>query len=166
MTSSNTDTRREIEGLIAEFGRVRALLLEAVSSVPAGLRDEPFLGAWDVKDVIAHTVGWDYTNIEALPDFRAGRLPSFFARYAADWAAINAGLVARHRLEDWDALIRSLRDSGQAFVDAIGALRDAHLDNAAMWGGRRITLRGMMRAVSRDESEHVAQIRAFAAERA
>jgi hypothetical protein len=166
MTSSNTRTQVELHGLIAEFDRVRAELLDAVLSVPSERRDEPFLGTWDVKDVIAHTVGWDYTNIEALPDFRTGRLPAFFARYDTDWATINADLVARYRLEDWDALIASLRESQSAFTDAMRTLGDTDLDNVALWGKRRITLRGMMRAVSRDESEHVAQIRALVSEHA
>ncbi len=157
----------ELEALIVEFNRVRDELIEAISSVPPGLRDEAFVGDWDVKDIVAHTVGWDYTNIEALPDFRSGRLPAFFARYDADWATINAGLVARYRLADWDASLATLRDSQGAFVDAMRRLRDdTDLDTVAMWGGRRITLRGMMGAVSRDESEHVAQVRAFLSKRA
>jgi hypothetical protein len=166
MSALNAGTQVELEALISEFDRVRGELLDAVISVPRELRDEAFVGTWDVKDVMAHTVGWDYTNIEALPDFRAGRLPAFFARYDADWAAINAELVARYRLEEWDALLASLRESQRAFVDAMRGLSDADLDNVALWGKRRITLRGMMRAVSRDESEHVAQVCAFLSERA
>jgi len=165
MTSSNTKTQSELEALITEFDRVRAELLYAVATVPSHLRHEPFVGMWDVRDVIAHTVGWDYTNIEALPDFRVGRLPAVFARYDNDWAAINADLVARYRLEGWDALMASLHDSQRAFVDAMRTLSDADLKNVTLWGERRISLRGMMRAVSRDESEHVQQVRDFLTER-
>jgi hypothetical protein len=161
MTSSNTDTKLQIESLLEQFSRARAALIAAASSVPPALRDQPFVGAWDVKDVIAHTIGWDYTNIEALPDFRIGRLPAFFARYDADWAAINAALIARYRVEDWDALMVALHDSQRAFIDAMRGLSDADLDTAASWGRRRVSLRGMMRAVSHDESQHVAQVRDF-----
>jgi len=166
MMYSNTKTQVELEALISEFNRVRAELIEAASAVPPELRDDPFIGDWDLKGVVAHTVGWDYTNVTALPDFRDGRLPAFFARYDSDWAAINADLVARYRIEDWEALLVSLRDSQRAFVSAIRTLSDSDLDNVALWGERRITLRGMMRAVSKDESQHVAQIRAFIAESA
>jgi DinB superfamily len=163
--TSNTRTQVEIETLIAEFKRVRELLIAAAVAVPASLRSEPFVGKWDLKDVLAHSVGWDYTNIEALPDFRAGRLPAFFDRFNADWAAINAGLVARFRLDDWEELLASLAESQRAFTDVMSTLGDADLDVVAMWGKRRITLRGMMHAVSKDESEHVVQIRAFIAGR-
>jgi hypothetical protein len=161
----NTEARTDLKALLAEFDRVRGELAAAVASVPAELRDVAFVGVWDVRDVIAHTVGWDYTNIEALPDFRAGRLPAFFARYDADWAAVNADLVVRYRLEDWDALLASLRDSQHAFTDTMRVLSDAELDTPASWGERRISLRGMMRAVSRDESAHVEQVRALLSER-
>ena len=161
----NTDTKLQIESLLAEFNRVRDALIAAVSSVPPALRDDPFVGAWDVTDVIAHTVGWDYTNVEALPDFRTGRLPAFFARYDPDWAAINAALIARYRVEDWDALIAALRQSGALFVQAMRGLTDADLDTTASWGKRHVSLGGMMRAVSRDESQHVTQVLEFVASR-
>ncbi len=163
--TSKTNTKDEIEALVAEFNAVREELIEAASSVAPELREVAFVGSWDLKDVIAHTVGWDYTNVEALPDFQAGRLPRFFDRYDADWAAINADLVSRFRVEIWDELIESVRQSQRAFGQAMLDLPDADLDRAATWGDRRITLRGMMRAISKDESEHVRQIHAFVGER-
>ncbi len=165
MNSQDTRTRKDLDSLIAEYNRTRKALIEAASSVPAQLRDLPFVGHWDLKDVLAHTVGWDCTNVAALPDFAAGRLPAFFARYDADWAACNAELVSRYRLEDWDALMRSLRESQRAFVAALDAVSDTDLDNAVLWNARRVSLRGMMRAIARDEAEHVRQIQAFLADR-
>jgi DinB superfamily len=165
MTTLNTE-QTEIEALLADFNRVREQLVDAASAVPPRLRNTPFVGIWDLFDVVAHTVGWDYTNIEALPDFAAGRLPAFFAQYDADWASVNAGLVARYRLQDWDDQLASVVDSQKAFDAAMRGLSAGDLDNIAIWGKRRISLRGMMRAVSRDESQHVAQIQTLIAERA
>jgi hypothetical protein len=164
--STNTETRKDLDSLIVEFNRTRDALIEAASAVPAELRDVAFVGHWDLKDVIAHTVGWDYTNVEALPDFAAGRLPAFFARYDADWASCNADLVSRYRVEDWGALMRSLREAQWLFVEALAGVSDADLDNVVPWEGRRVSLRGMLRAISRDEAEHVRQIEAFLRERA
>jgi hypothetical protein len=161
MTFSDTRTRKDLDALIDAFNATRKALVAAVESVPPELRDVPFVGDWDVRDVIAHTIGWDYTNVAALPDFAAGRLPAFFDRYDPDWAAVNADLVARYRLDDWGALMRSLREAQRAFVEALAAFSDANLDNAVSWNGRRVSLRGMLRAISRDEAEHVRQIQAF-----
>jgi len=165
MTSFNTQTRRDLDALIVDFNETRAALIEVAQSVPSELRDVALVGHWDVKDVMAHTVGWDYANVEALPDFAAGRLPAFFARYDADWASCNADLVARYRSEDWDALVRSLRGAQASFVNALSAVSDADLDNVVPWKGRRVSLRGMLRAIARDEAEHVRQIEAFLADR-
>jgi hypothetical protein len=159
MTASNS--RADLDSLIDEFNATRASLIAAATAVPPERRDVPFVGHWGLEDVIAHTVGWDYTNVEAIPDFAAGRLPAFFARYDADWGSINAELVARYRVEDWDALMQTLRDAQAAFVAALSDLNDTDLDRRASWNGRQVSLRGMLRAISRDEAEHVRQIEAF-----
>jgi len=161
MTSLNTQPGHDLGRLAERFNATREALIEAAESVAPELREVPFVGVWDLKDVIAHTIGWDYANVEALPDFAAGRLPAFFARYDTDWAACNAGFVAQYRLEDWQALMLSLRGSQRAFVEALAKLSDADLDNAVAWDRRRVSLRGMLRAVDRDEAEHVRQVRAF-----
>ncbi|HLG12247.1 MAG TPA: hypothetical protein VI876_10865, partial [Dehalococcoidia bacterium] len=69
MISFNTQTRRDLDALIVDFNETRAALIEVAQSVPSELRDVALVGHWDVKDVMAHTVGWDYANVEALPDF-------------------------------------------------------------------------------------------------
>lgn len=166
MNSSNTQAGQGLAQLAGRFNATRDALIAAAESVQPQLRDIPFVGSWDLKDVIAHTIGWDYTNVEALPDFAAGRLPTFFARYDPDWAACNAGFVAHYRLEDWQALIHSLPASQRAFVEALAALSDADLDNVVIWDKRRVSLRGMLGAVERDESGHLRQIQAFVREHA
>jgi hypothetical protein len=161
MAGSKSSERKDLDQLVAEFLATRESLMAAAEGLPQDRRDLPFTGTWDIKDVIAHTIGWDYTNLEALPDFAAGRLPAFFARYDRDWATINAELVERYRVEDWTALMASLRGSGAAFVEALSGLSDTDLDNAVAWNGRQVSLRSMMRAAVRDEAEHVRQIQAF-----
>lgn len=36
---------------------------EYVAGAAQGKKDEIFLGDWSVKDLLAHLVGWDYTNL-------------------------------------------------------------------------------------------------------
>jgi hypothetical protein len=152
-------------GLIDSLARVRGELVEASSSLSAAQRDVAFAGTWDARDLLAHLIGWDYTNLYAVQDFRRGRLPNFYARYDPQWAAYNAELVARHRQEDWDALLASLRRSQAAVFDALRGLPDDDLtsDFGVRWQGRRVTIAGLLRAALRDEREHLAQIRQMAA---
>jgi hypothetical protein len=161
MKTQNSQAGHDLGRLAGRFNTTREALIAAAEAVPAELRDVAFVGGWDLKDVIAHTIGWDYANLEALPDFASGRLPAFFAHYDPDWAACNAGFVARYRLEDWQALVNSLRASQRAFGEALAELSDADLDNVVLWDKRRVSLRGMLRAVDRDEAAHVGQIQAF-----
>jgi hypothetical protein len=86
---------------LARLAAVREALVEAANRVPPERRREPFLGGWDLVDLIAHLIGWDRTNLEAIDDFLAGHLPAFYDTYDPGWASFNATLVARHRREDW-----------------------------------------------------------------
>ena len=50
------------DALIANLVEARKNILNAASALPARQRDEIFLGSWSVKDLLAHLIGWDYTN--------------------------------------------------------------------------------------------------------
>ena len=129
--------------------------------MPAERRDEPFIGVWDLKDLLAHLVGWDRTNLEALHDFLAGRRPAFYDRYDPGWSAYNAELVARNRLEDFEALLESLAASQHDVVAALRTLSDADRtrERGAGRTGRPLTVAGLLRAAIHDE--HLRQIEAF-----
>jgi len=149
---------------IARLAAVRGALLEAADGVAPERRREPFLGAWDLMDLLAHLIGWDRTNVEAIDDFLAGRLPAFYDAYDPGWASFNAALVARHRPEGWEALLAALRQSQAAFEARLRALPAAEIDRdrGIVWRGRKVTIGGLLRAALRDEAEHLEQVRRFA----
>jgi DinB superfamily len=157
----------EVERLLADLATVRAAIVEAAQRLPQAHRDDAFLGSWSVRDLRAHLIGWDHTNIAALRDLRAGRRPAFYDRSDIDWASYNAELVTRYRLDDWDALLAALRDAQRAFTATYASLSDADLDRDwdGRWLGRTVSLGGLLRAALRDEREHLRQVEAFAAQR-
>src|SRR5688572_16499396 len=63
-----------IDGLIV----ARQRILDAVSDLSPDKHDQVFLGTWSIKDMLAHLVGWDVTNIDAVTDIRAGHPPHVF----------------------------------------------------------------------------------------
>jgi hypothetical protein len=150
-------TRLALPELIDAFERTRQALLQEAASVPPALRTTPFVGHWDLHDLLAHLVGWDHTNLESIDDMQAGRLPVFYAHYESNWDAFNAVLVTRHRDDDWDRLIRSIRASGEAVIARLRSLPGE--PPSVDWDGRRITLRGVLSAAVRDEQEHLDQVR-------
>jgi DinB superfamily len=135
--------------------------------VPTERRDEPFVGVWDLKELLAHLVGWDRTNLDALHDFLAGRRPAFYDRYDPGWSAYNAELVARYRIDDFDALLDSLVVSQRNVIEGLRVLSAADLTRERAIGrsGRPLTIAGLLRAAIYDEQEHLRQIEASSRQR-
>ena len=72
------------DALIANLVEARKNILNAASALPAKQRDGIFLGSWSVKDLLAHLIGWDYTNIQAVKAILANKVPAFFSHYDKD----------------------------------------------------------------------------------
>jgi uncharacterized damage-inducible protein DinB len=155
----------EPHGLVDAFVRMRELLLAATEAVPAEQRQTPFVGHWDLMDLLAHLVGWDYTNVKAIEELNSGRVPDFYLHYDPGWAAYNQQLIDRHGAEDWEALRASLRESQAAIVARLRLLTDEELTRELSEPGRPrpVSIARVLRAAIRDEREHLAQIRAFTA---
>ena len=85
-----------ISGLV----EARACILAAATQLPVEKQDQVFLGTWSVKDLLAHLMGWDFTNVEASQEILECKLPSFYAHHDRDWRTYNAGLVERYKKDD------------------------------------------------------------------
>ncbi len=152
--------------LIADLTEARRALLAAAATLPQEYREMPFLGAWSVHDIVAHLVGWDVANLEAIGAITQGRLPAFYAHYDTDWRTFNAGLVAQHKRATLDETTIAAQASHQNLLDALNAL----LAEDVAWNqgvrsprGRRVTVPMLLTAETRDERTHCEQIAAFAA---
>jgi hypothetical protein len=140
-----------ISGLVG----VRRKILDVVASLPPAAQDEVFLGEWSIKDVLAHLVGWDYTNLEAVKEVLAGRKPSFFEHHDRDWRSYNARLVEEYKKEDLGELLASVEGSHQkliAFLQSVPAEEYV----------RKTRVASLLGAETKDEEEHYRQIKEFA----
>ena len=153
----------ETGGLVDAFVRGRETLLRAAEGVPPHLRETPFVGHWNVMDLLAHLVGWDYTNLNAVEEFKAGRVPDFYRHYDPGWAAYNQQLIDRYGASDWQALLGALRESQEAVTGMLRLLTPEEMTRELSGPGRRrpVTIAGIVRAAIRDEREHAQQVRAF-----
>jgi hypothetical protein len=151
--------------LVDELVAIRAAIVDKASEIPVEERGTPFVGHWTIKDLLAHLAGWDYANVDAVADLRAGCLPAFYDEYDPGWGSYNQKLVEKYGTEDWDELLRLLQDSQAAFFDAVAGLseEDVAAARGPAWRGHDISLHSVMRAAVRDESEHLQQIRSFVA---
>ena len=149
-----------ISGLV----KSRACILAAASLLPAKKRDQAFLGVWSVKDLLAHLVGWDFTNVEATKEILAGKLPSFYAHHDRDWRTYNAGLVERYKKDDWTSMVSAVEESHRKLIEFLKgvAAEEFGRDRGLRTGRYKVTIARLMKAETTDERKHCEQIREFA----
>ncbi len=157
----NIDTRKEalIEGLVS----ARQSDLAAARKVPAEQLDQVFLGTWSIKDLLAHLIGWDFTNIQAIQEILAGQPPEFFQYYDKDWQSYNARLVATYRKEPFEALLAEVESSHRQLISYLRSLSPAEVVNGKGRSprGRTITIRNLLLSEAGDEQAHARQVQSF-----
>lgn len=157
-----TAADRKVSAIDALKAARRAVLEAAVALSPeaAGII---FLGEWSAKDIVAHLIGWDRANAEAVQAVLAGRLPAFYAHRDPDWRAFNAELVAQYRDEDYVAGLRAARASHQALCELLESIPAAEFerDHGVRFRGYKVTIARLLAADSRDEQVHAQQLREF-----
>lgn len=155
----------ERDALLSEVTAARERLLTAAEALPPEARAVPFVGVWDIQDLLAHFIGWDHANLDAIAELQRGELPGFYAHHDHDWRTYNAQLVARYRREDFAALAAEARESLARVVAAAAALplEEFDRDRGVRYRRWKVTVARLLRAELRDEAEHSRQLAAFAA---
>ena len=158
----SADTKKD--ELIRDLLDARQSVLAAVKHLPADLHDTAFLGTWDPKDLLAHLVGWDEANLEAVRDILDGQLPAIYKYPDADWQAFNEELVARHRRDDLAELFVDAARSHLALIDFLRGLppEEFERDRGLRDGRFPVTLAGLLEVEAREERVHARQVREFA----
>lgn len=155
------DRKQElIQGLTA----ARQRILDLVASVPPDKLDEVFLGVWSVKDLLAHLIGWDQANIEAVGDIRAGLAPRVFKHWDPEWANYNAELVRRQRRERLDEMLADMHVSHAALLECLAAVPPHEVDQdfgIRSPSGANITVGWFLQFEIDDEGQHADQIQAW-----
>jgi hypothetical protein len=152
--------------LITDLTDARHEVLAAATALRPQDQDAVFLGTWSAHDIVAHLVGWDHANREAIGAIRAGQLPAFYAQYDRDWRTFNAGLVAEHKQETLEQTVALAGRSHDVLLATLAAIpaEDVSRDYGVRSSGRRrVTIAMLLTVEARDERKHARQIRDFAA---
>ncbi len=149
-----TAAQMKKDEIISGLVEVRAKVLDAATSLSPTARDEVFLGEWSLKEILAHLVGWDYTNLEAVKEVLAGRKPSFLEHHDRDWRSYNARLVEQYKREEFDELVASIKESHQKLVTFLQSVPAEEYVKR-----RRIV--SLLGTETKDEREHCRQIEEF-----
>lgn len=149
--------------VISQLAEARQKVIDAASSLAPWQQDQVFLGEWTVKDLLAHLVGWDYANLEAVQAILDDRLPGFYEHYDRDWRSFNQRLVREHRLEGFADLLLSLQQSHHKLIDCVRAVpaEEFFKDRGLRFRGYKVMIGRILQADAKDGLEHAAQIVQF-----
>jgi len=150
--------------ILSNFSDTRTAILNEVMQLPPDARDMVFLGVWSVIDLIAHLIGWDFTNLAAAKDIQAGKLPEFYPHYDKDWKSYNAELVAKYKRDNFDELLVLARDSQRQLITHLENLpAEVFEKDFGVRTGRnyKVTIARLLRAELKDEKEHLSQVQCF-----
>ncbi len=152
--------------LLSKLVEVRQHLLDVASSIPPEQREQVFLGIWSIKDLLAHLIGWDHSNIEAIKAVSEKRLPAFYAQIDKDWHSYNAYLISLYKKGTMADLVKSAQLSHRALVDRLTMTpaRELFQDNGVRYRGYKVTIARLIEAEMEDEEVHSEQIKEFVKE--
>lgn len=159
----STKAQAKKDKIISGLVETRRKILDAASSLSPAQQDEIFLGVWSVKDLLAHLVGWDFTNLEAAKEILAGKTPNFYSYHNRDWKTYNARLVAEHKRDDFAALLSSVEDSHQRLVDFLETIpaEEFDRDRGVRFKGYKVTIARLLQVEIDDEGVHHRQVEEF-----
>ena len=160
MRRTAEDKKQEmINSLVA----ARRLILDAARSLTSEHVEVVFLGNWNLSDLVAHLVGWDYTNLQAVQEILAGQAPGFFQFYDKDWQTYNRKLAETYKRQPFTALLADAENSQRQLISFLETVPPKVLMQAKARNqrGRTVSIQSLLRAEARDETQHAGQVRAF-----
>lgn len=151
------------EALLAGLAEVRAAIINTAVSLTPAQQEQVCLGSWSIKELLAHLIGWDYANIEAVQALQNGRLPAFYDHHDRDWRSYNALLIERYGQQDFGALIAALRQSHHKLICLAQTVPAGEFtrDRGLRFRGYKVLIGRLLGAELEDERVHLAQIEAF-----
>ncbi len=154
--------RRKADTLSSLLETRKNILMEA-SKLSGPQRNQVFLGIWSVKDLLAHLIGWDETNLRAAKSVLKGKLPSFYKYHDHDWQTYNARLVKKHKRDSFKELLASAKDSQQKLLQFLQTSppENFNRDFGVRFRGYKVTIERLLDAEAGDEQVHRQQILDF-----
>ena len=147
--------------VLARQDAARAELLTAIAGLDeTTMATLPVVGAWTIKEVLAHLAGRAAWHLAAIRQVQAGEQPDFAVLQdvqplSAQHVKERASWTVAEILDEMDATRTALEELLMAMPEEdlfrVGHFRGPHWDNLAGW----------LRVAREHEEEHAVQLRAW-----
>lgn len=146
--------------ILSALLETREKILAESSRLSADQQDHIFLGIWSVKDLLAHIIGWDHTNLRAAKEILKGKLPSFYKHYDREWQKYNAMLVKEYKTDSFPELVLAVKVSQRRLIEYLKTIPPEHFnkDFGVRFRGYKVTIQRLLEAEQEDEQIHLQQI--------
>ncbi len=124
-----------LTNLIATLDKERALLLDAIKKVPdEALTLKGIVGAWSIKNVLAHLADQERLVAQVLPQRLAtGITPEIVSIINADAGAWNAKQIEASEHLTFSVQLKQLEQARQALVQVLRDVGDEALNRQHPW---------------------------------
>jgi len=146
--------------ILSALIETRQHIIHQAREISAKDRDRVFLGIWSVKDLLAHLVGWDHSDLEAVNAVMSGRLPAFYEYHDHDWKKYNSILVAKYKRSSFRELMSALDHSHSELVEFLKTVPAEifNKDFGVRFRGYKVTVQRLLESETKDEQTHSRQI--------
>jgi hypothetical protein len=151
---------------IEQLNHTRAELLDAIHGIDQATLDRKgVLGAWSIKNMLAHIAAWEAWVVQALPArLASGTTPPDLAQRLVDEDASNAEEVAEREELTPDEQLMELERNRTELLAFLRGLDEVTLKRPNPWDTWPRTLPEYLLDALRDhEAEHIADLRSAAA---
>lgn len=151
------------EQILSKLLETRQNILTEVSKLSEAEQDQVFLGIWSIKDLLAHLIGWDKANLNAIQSVIRNEVPSFYEYHDRDWRTYNAMLVKKNKKGSFQELIATAKNSQQKLIEFLQTIPPEHFnkDFDVRFRGYKVTVQRLLEAEAEDERTHARQINDF-----
>jgi len=148
------------EQILLELIKTRQNLVSEVAGLSAPQLDQVFLGIWSVKDLLAHLIGWDDTNLNAIKSVLDGQVPTFYEHHDRDWQTYNAMLVRKYKKNSSRELLQKAQASQEKLIEFLQTIPPEHFkkDFGVRFRGYKVTIQRLLEADVKDRQIHYKQI--------
>ena len=159
-------TRSQIlrkERVLADLIQTRHTILAEAASLSGEQHNQVFLGIWSIKDLLAHLIGWDLTNLHAVRSVLNGKVPGFYKHHDRNWQSYNAILVRKQKKDSCKELLAEARESQRPLLEFLNTIppEKFNKDFGVRFRGYNVTVQRMLEAEAKDEQTHLQQIMEF-----